>query len=604
MRSIAFVLRLFVVLAAVGTVAVAQEQTPWRTQLRTLPAQQAPKEPLATEALLRPELAFKPARRWVFFAELAKEFASEDVKPAVVQQVLEEGGKALRQALAAEKADKDLGTATALLTVQLWQWSTGKELSETQADAVHAQTVLALATPDVAAMRDADKQRCWELCVGYTTWFAALFEAAPDAAQQAPLRQAAAQVFEKFVGVAPGDLRPTARGLVARKPVAKPVAKPETSPDAVTRPAPRPDGAAPPVTPPPAAAPAKPGVVAGATPLPSSGPPLAGVTWTAPAGWAATTTGDAVVYRATLGDVEDGGQPIARSESTHQAVIGFLPVQTATAGPSALFERVWREQFGAFALGDMFVHYRGRLPSQLVVLYMGRFHRRPDAPTSMGNPDTYGALWLVDLGGNRFQPIVAAVEPRDPGIGMDQFKESAALRALGFPLGKVLDSVQPKGGKPPYPAGGYFAAVDLFGEWEEASSAFGGSCYNTVTGGFAGVAVTASSGSFVLRPDGTYDYAFSYYAVNPQFGNNSGASKHAGSFRLDGDVVLVQPSAPLPYEFSCCAVGIGRVVTPKGDRRVLFTVSKNGNGAFVQMPLIPNGAAYSGALTSYVEKAK
>jgi hypothetical protein len=45
-------------------------------------------------------------------------------------------------------------------------------------------------------------------------------------------------------------------------------------------------------------------------------------------------------------------------------------------------------------------------------------------------------------------------------------------------------------------------------------------------------------------------------------------------------------------------------VTPKGDRRVLFTVSKNGNGAFVQMPLIPNGAAYSGALTSYVEKAK
>lgn len=215
MRSIAFVLRLFVVLAAVGTVAVAQEQTPWRTQLRTLPAQQAPKEPLATEALLRPELAFKPARRWVFFAELAKEFASEDVKPAVVQQVLEEGGKALRQALAAEKADKDLGTATALLTVQLWQWSTGKELSETQADAVHAQTVLALATPDVAAMRDADKQRCWELCVGYTTWFAALFEAAPDAAQQAPLRQAAAQVFRKLVGVAPDELTLDARGLVA-----------------------------------------------------------------------------------------------------------------------------------------------------------------------------------------------------------------------------------------------------------------------------------------------------------------------------------------------------------------------------------------------------
>ena len=54
---------------------------------------------------------------------------------------------------------------------------------------------------------------------------------------------------------------------------------------------------------------------------------------------------------------------------------------------------------------------------------------------------------------------------------------------LAFPLDKVLQSVQPAAGKPPYPAGGYFAAADLRGDWAESSSAYGGSYYSTVTGG-------------------------------------------------------------------------------------------------------------------------
>jgi hypothetical protein len=178
------------------------------------------------------------------------------------------------------------------------------------------------------------------------------------------------------------------------------------------------------------------------------------------------------------------------------------------------------------------------------------------------------------------------------------------LQAFAFPLGKVLESVRPAAGKPPYPAGGYFARADLLGDWAESSSAYGGSYYSTVTGGFAGVAVTASSGTFALREDGTYDYAFGYYAVNPQLGNSSGATKHGGRYTLDGDVVLVQPAKPIPYEFTCCAVGIGRVVTPGGDRRVLVTVSQHRDGGFQQMPLIPNGSACDSTLSFYVEKAK
>lgn len=556
--------------------ASAQGDTPWRTRLSTLTQVQAPEGELDKAALLRPELAFAPRRRWVLFPELAKELATDELPQEAVLQVLEEGAKAMREALAAERADKDVGVATALFVTQLWQVATGDELSEQHTDAVHAQVVQALVCPEVGAMRDSDKQRCWELCVGTVTFFAAMLEVTEAPAQKQALRQAAGQALAGLVGAPVADLEIGPRGL-RWKPGRQPAAG-----------KPAPSGAAP----------------SASGQLPSSGPAIEGVSWSAPAGFTREDQNGSTIYRAILRDVGRDGRPEASSEAQHQAAIGFLPVQTATAGPSALFERVWREQFAAFEPGETFVHYRGRLPSQLVVLYMGRFHRRPNKPQTHGNPDTYGALWLVDLGAGRFQPIVAVVEPRDPGLGMDTFKESSALQALAFPLGKVLDSVQPKGGKPPYPAGGYFAASDLLGEWEESSSAFGGSYYSTVTGGFAGVAVTAASGSFALRQDGTYDYSFGYYAVNPQLGNSSGSTKHGGTFTLDGDVVLVKPKQPIPYEFTCCAVGIGRVVTGKGDRRVLVTVSKHRDGGFQQMPLIPNGNACDSTLAFYVEKAK
>lgn len=48
-----------------------------RARARRLPEQ---------AALLRPRLAFQPARRWLFFAELANELATDDVTREIVQQ--------------------------------------------------------------------------------------------------------------------------------------------------------------------------------------------------------------------------------------------------------------------------------------------------------------------------------------------------------------------------------------------------------------------------------------------------------------------------------------------------------------------------------------
>ena len=86
------------VLLMLAGAASAQGDTPWRTRLSTLTQVQAPEGALDKAALLRPELAFAPRRRWVLFPELAKQLATAELPQEAVLQVLEEGAKALREA--------------------------------------------------------------------------------------------------------------------------------------------------------------------------------------------------------------------------------------------------------------------------------------------------------------------------------------------------------------------------------------------------------------------------------------------------------------------------------------------------------------------------
>lgn len=557
-----------------GQEAIALPESAFRTKLATL-QQAKPAAPAKHQAeLLRPELSFKPRRRWLLLPELAKQLGGDDAEQTAARQLLEAGAAEVRTALAAEGAEHDLGAAAALFVSQLWQLARQKEIPEAHVDALHAQVVATLTCPELAEMTDPLKQRCWEFCVAYPVFLAGMLEAVTDEPRRTGLRTLASQAFETALGVPPDQVEFGARGLVVR-------------------------AARQPRKPPPKATSAP-----GAASLPATGPAIAAVTYTPPAGWTRTAERGTVIFRATLCDVDDQGRPEADDASTHQATIGFLPVLTATQGPTALFDQVWREQFGAFELGDTFVHYRARIPSQLVVLYMGRFFARPNAQRTEGTPKTYGALYLIDLGSDRFQPLVAVVEPRDPGLGMDVFKESAAMRALAFPLGAVIDSLRPAKGAPPYPAGGFFAAADLRGRWAESGSAFGGTYYNSVTGGFAGAAVLTSGGHFTLADDGTYDYAFAYASSHPQFGNSGGSTNHSGKYRLDGDIVLIEPNKPLNYQFTCCAVGIGSRQTAHGPQRVLVTVSAHSDGGFRAPHLIPNWDSYPGVMTWYTEQPR
>jgi hypothetical protein len=308
--------------------------------------------PLPPKELLRPELAFRPKQRWVLLYDLAQLLGSDDEQRETLKEVLTLGADAAREAMAgqAEGADRDVGVAAALFVAQLWQVARNVELSEVQQDRLHAQVAMHLATAEVGAMRDTEKQRVWEFCIGYPMVVATLLETAADDAQRAPIRKLAAVVFESLLGVPVERVEIGDTGLVVRGQPAKP-AEPTSAP------ANSPAGAS-----------------------------VPGVSYTDPPGWTRTTQQGNVIFRATLGDVDDQGRLDANNDASHQATIGVLPILTATQGATALFERTWREQFAAFDLGDTVAHYRSRLQSKLVVLYMGRFFARPGGPDQNREP--------------------------------------------------------------------------------------------------------------------------------------------------------------------------------------------------------------------------
>ncbi|MBM4062050.1 MAG: hypothetical protein FJ265_13280, partial [Planctomycetes bacterium] len=282
-------------------------------------------KPPAKADLLRPELSFTPREDWLLLPELGKRLGEDDEQRAALVEILTAGAAGLREALAAEGAGNDVGAAAALFVVQLWQFARNVELPQAHSDAVHAQIVATLAVPEVARMRDADKQRFWEFCLGVPLLMQSLAESVEGDEQQAQLRQAAGGALEALLGVALADLDLGAHGLARRSP----------------RP-PAPAAAA--------------GSAPGSRALPSTGPAIAAVTYTPPAGWTRETKDGNVLFRATLADVDRSGQPEANNQGSHQATIGFLPVLTAKQGPTALFDQTWRDQFGGFDLGDTLVH--------------------------------------------------------------------------------------------------------------------------------------------------------------------------------------------------------------------------------------------------------
>jgi hypothetical protein len=279
-----------------------------RKRSAPVPGRPAPTLP-PKEQLLRPEFRFKPAKSWLLLPDLARTLGSSPAEHDAVLQLLDAGVRELRKLLAAEGADNDVAAATGLFMSQLWQAARGIELPEVCVDALHAQIVGVFQGSEIAKMRDADKQRYWEFCIGYPIFIAGMAEVIESDEQRADLRKAAALAFESLIGVSPElvDIGPDGLTIHAGlEEAAAELAKEGAAPAAAP-------------TPPPPAQPAAPGL-ASRDKLAATGPAIPGITYTAPAGWSRETKNGNLIFRATLRDVNDHGQPVENNDATHQAV--------------------------------------------------------------------------------------------------------------------------------------------------------------------------------------------------------------------------------------------------------------------------------------------
>jgi len=489
--------------------------------------------------------------------ELAKGLTRTEEERQAVLELLTKGTEHVRTLLADQGLADDVAVAAAFLASQLWSVARERELSEQASDALHAQLASTLGGPAVAALSDADKQRYWEYCIGLPVFVTGMREVATDPSAQADLRTIAAAAFKDVMGVLPDAVEIGEKGLTAAVPKKSATAKPAPT----TK--------------------------------------VDGIAYQAPAGWKREDLGWATAYRATLVDVDASGAPERNSERRHAASIFVLPPRSAPQGAAALFEPLWREQFGTFVLGDTVVAYRGRLACGLVVHYMGRWFERQGADGD--DRGVYGVLYLVDLGG-RVQPMTATVVPGIERYSMLALDRNAAYQSFVRPFDGFLKSVRPASGKAPHPTGGLFGPAEIQGDWARSSSAFGGMYVSTVTGQTAGAAVSSSSSRFKLGRDGTFVYDFGGYTSQPGYGGTVTTDKNDGTYVLDGDIVRCTPRVPRSYRYDMCAVGAGRTVTPQGPRRMLVMVAPNGRGEFIAPPLIPVADSYEGVMNWYVEE--
>jgi hypothetical protein len=371
---------------------------------------------------------------------------------------------------------------------------------------------------------------------------------------------------------------PGAQPAAAPPPAAPVAAAPAAGPAPVNSatPAPPPQLAAAAPAAAPVAMPARPAMVA----------PAGGVSYTAPPGWTRKDYADSTVFDANIRHEE---------RANHSARVTVFKPIPAPRGPAAQFEAEWQRLVGALRPpGDAAVaHFRSRLPGGVDAYFMGRFFPRPGEQQQV-----YVVVYLLDLG-ERSQTIVATVVGGWTGVGFPTAIDHSAHWGLSQQLFPLLDSIKVPGRSA---SGPLFSAAELRGNWIYNDGGYGGSFVNAQTGASLGAAVRGGSSELKLRADGSYEYGFAMYAVNPALGLNSAprAERHDGRYEFADDVITWRPRQAVSYDPRRKVVGAGVQQTPQGPRRLLIVVAPE-NRNFKSPMWVPLWSQYEGIMTWYVE---
>jgi hypothetical protein len=317
--------------------------------------------------------------------------------------------------------------------------------------------------------------------------------------------------------------------------------------------------------------------------------PATGVSYTPPPGWTRQDNADATVFEARL---------TPEPRASHAARIVVFKPQPAPRGVAAQFEAEWQRLIVA-TVGDparhTVAHYRNRLPGGVDAYFMGRFFPRPGQTQEL-----YAVMYVLDLG-ERTQTLVATVIGGWEGVGYPAAVDGSAHHALSQTLFPLLDSIHVPGQRADGPL---FSAADVRGAWSYNDGSYGGSFVNASTGALLGAAVRGASSTLVLRDDGSYDYTFAMYAVNPNAAADIApqAEKHGGRYDFADDIIHWRPRQGGGSDPRRKVVGGGVRHTPQGPRRLMIVVGPS-ERTFRPPMWVPLGDRYDGVMHWYVEDA-
>ena len=315
--------------------------------------------------------------------------------------------------------------------------------------------------------------------------------------------------------------------------------------------------------------------------------PAAGVNYTPPAGWTRKEQSDATIFDTTL-------KPEPRAN--HVARLTVFKPEAAPRGIAAYFEAEWRRLVVPAAgakVGEAVAHYRNRLPGGVDAYFMGRFCELPNQTQQL-----YVVMYVLDLG-DRAQTLVATVMPGWDGVGYPAAVDDNAYSGLAQQLFPLLDSITVPGRSA---SGPLFGNAEVQGNWIYSDGGYGGSFVNAQTGAGLGAAVRGASSDLKLRADGSYEYGFAFYAINPGTGVNMqpSAERHSGRFEFADDVITWRPNQPVSYDPRRKVVGAGVQQTPQGPRRMLIVVSPVDH-SFKNVMWVPLWSRHDSPMVWYVE---
>jgi hypothetical protein len=274
---------------------------------------------------------------------------------------------------------------------------------------------------------------------------------------------------------------------------------------------------------------------------------------------------------------------------THLVRIAVMKADTGGQGIGAAFGANWPRmlevlrQGGATIPGSdgMIAHYWSHLPCGLPVYWMGRFFYNPDPRLSV-----HAVLYTIGLPGGT-QTVLATATPLggSPSLAMN-LATSARLTLLES-VERFFSSVQGPGHAAPE---ALLSSADVVGTWEEAVATPGMRAWSSVFGAFAGHVGTGHREHYGFDEAGVYEHRFTVQNLpSGSLMPSHITQEHEGRWRLEGDIIHLEPSRLLNRDTRVAVVGGGWREAARGRRRLLL-LSAASDGQLRRPDLVPDGA--------------